>query len=387
MAFVRSPHAHAAITGIDTAAARALPGVVAVLTASDLAADARPLSPNLDGGGFTPTPWPLLAGATVCFVGEPVAVVVAESAYAAADAREAVAVAYEPRPAVVSIDAALAAGDVLVHRSRGADVDGIFAAAPIVVRETFTHGRLAASPMEPRATLAEWDDDGLTVWASSQVPRVLRAALARALELPESRVRVIVPDVGGGFGLKVQVFPEDLVVAAVARRLRRPVKWIEERRDCLAAASHAREQRLEAEVAADASGRTLALRARVISDAGAFHSFPLTQGLEPFGTAAILPGPYRTPAYAWEALAVRTNKSPLGAYRGVGMTMGAFVMERLLDLVAARAGLDPVEVRRRNLIPREAYPFTSASGMSYDSGDFPKALEAALAAADYDGLR
>jgi carbon-monoxide dehydrogenase large subunit len=216
---------------------------------------------------------------------------------------------------------------------------------------------------------------------------VLRSALARALDLPEGRVRVIVPDVGGGFGLKVQVFPEDIVVAATARRLGRPVKWIEERRDCLAAASHAREQRVDAEIAADADGRVLALRARAVSDGGAYHSFPLTQALEPLGSTAILPGPYRTPAYAWEAVAVRTNKSPVGAYRGVGMTMGAFVMERLLDLLAARLALDPAEIRRRNLIPRDAYPFTSASGMTYDSGDFPKALEEALAAADYAGLR
>jgi len=144
---------------------------------------------------------------------------------------------------------------------------------------------------------------------------------------------------------------------------------------------------VEAEIAADASGRVLALRARFLSDGGAYHSFPLTQGLEPFGAAAILPGPYRTPAYAWEALATRTNKPPLGAYRGVGMTMGAFVMERLLDLAADRLAIDPAEIRRRNVIPRDAYPFTSASGLSYDSGDFPTALEAALAVADYDGLR
>jgi carbon-monoxide dehydrogenase large subunit len=388
LTFVRSPHAHATVGAIETAAARAVPGVVAVLTAEDLTGHAQPLAPRLEGGGFTPTEWPLLADGTVRFVGEAVAAVVAESRSAAADGRDAVAVAYTPRPAVATLEAALAGGDELIHR-RGArgDVDAAFASAAIVVRETFTHGRLAASPMEPRGIVADWDGETLTVWASSQTPRVLRGALAVALDLPESRVRVIVPDVGGGFGLKVQVFPEDVVVAAAARRLGRPVKWIEERRECLAAASHAREQRMEAEVAADASGRLLALRARTVSDAGAYHSFPLTQALEPLGCTAILPGPYLTPAYAWEAIAVRTNKSPLGAYRGVGMTMGAFVMERLLDLVAARVSIDPAEVRRRNLIPRDAYPFTSASGMSYDSGDFPKALEEALAAADYDGLR
>ncbi len=388
LAFVRSLHAHATISAIDTAAARAVPGVLAVLTADDLKGHARPLAPRLEGGGFTATPWPILADGATCFVGEAVAAVVAETRAAAADGREAVAVDYAPRRAVATIDAALAAGDVLVRRgaARG-DVDAAFAAAPVVVRETFTHGRCAASPMEPRALVADWDGETLTVWASSQTPRVLRSALAFALDLPESCVRVIVPDVGGSFGLKVLVFPEDVAVAAAARRLGRPVKWIEERRECLAAASHAREQRTEAEIAADGDGRVLALRARIVSDAGAYHAFPLTQGLEPLGSAAILPGPYVTPAYAWEAVAVRTNKAPLGPYRGVGMTMGAFVMERLLDLVAARIGVDPAAIRRRNLIARDAYPFTSASGLVYDSGDFPKALEEALAAADYDGLR
>jgi carbon-monoxide dehydrogenase large subunit len=388
LVFVRSPHAHATIRAVDTRAASALDGVVAVLTARELAGIVRPLAPRLDGPGFTPTPWTPLADGEARFAGEPVAAVVAESAGVAADAREATSVDYEPRAAVVTVEAALAAGDVIVRRagSRG-DVDAAFASAVCVVRETFTHGRCAASPMEPRGVVADWDGETLTVWASSQTPRVLRGALATALALPESRVRVIVPDVGGGFGLKVQVFPEDVVVAAAARRLGRPVKWIEERRDNLAAGSHAREQRMEAEIALDARGRVLALRARVVSDAGAYHVFPLTQALEPLGSAMIMPGPYLTPAYAWEAIAVRTNKSPLGAYRGVGMTMGAFVMERLLDLAAERLALDPAEIRRRNVIPRDAYPFTSASGFQYDSGDFPKALEAALAAADYDGLR
>jgi aerobic carbon-monoxide dehydrogenase large subunit len=388
LAFVRSSHAHAAVGAIDDASARAIEGVVAILTARDLAHDVRPLTPHLEGPGFTPTPWVPLADGLARFVGEPVAAVVATSAAVAADAREAMVVDYAPRPAVVTVDAGLARGDVIVRRTGGrGDVETVFASAPVVVRETFTHGRCTAVPMESRGVVADWDGDALTVWASSQAPRVLRGALAAALGLPESRVRVIAPDVGGGFGMKVPVYPEDIVVAAAARRCRRPVKWIEERRDTFAAGSQAREQRVDAEIATDTDGRVLALRARAISDAGAYHGFPLTQALEPLGSAMILPGPYLTPAYAWEAIAVRTNKSPLGPYRGVGMTMAAFVMERLLDLVAERLELDPAEVRRRNVIPRDAYPFTSASGMRYDSGDFPKALEAALAAADYEGLR
>ena len=388
VAFVRSPHAHAAIRSVDARAALALDGVVAVFTAAELRGVARPLVPRFESDGFTPTAWPPLADGRVNFCGEAVAAVVAASAYRAADARELVAVDYEPLPAVASVDGALAAGRILFRRdSRNGDVDGAFAKAAIVVRETFEHGRCAASPIEPRGVVADWDGETLTVWASTQTPSIMRAALARTLDLSEARVRVLAPDVGGGFGLKMHVFPEDVAVAAIARLTGRPMKWVEERRENLAAASQARAQRMEAEVAAAADGTLLGLRARAISDGGAYHVYPLTGALEPLGSASILPGPYRTPVYAYEAVTVATNKPPLGAYRGVGMTMGAFVMERLLDMVAARAGLDPAEARRRNLIPREAYPFTSASGMTYDSGDFPKALEQVLAAAGYDELR
>jgi len=388
VAFARSPHAHARLARVDTAAARALDGVAAVVTAAELRGVARPLVPRLADAGFTPTAWPPLADGVVRFCGEAVAAVAAASASLAADARERVAAAYEPLPVLASLDAALAAGRVLFRRGeRRGDVDAAFARAVHVVRETFEHGRCAPSPLEPRGVLADWDGEALTVWASTQTPSILRTALAAALDLPEPRVRVIAPDVGGGFGLKMHVFPEDVAVAALARLLGRPVKWVEERRENLAAASQAREQRMEVEAAADAEGRLLALRARALSDGGAYHVFPLTGALEPLGSAGILPGPYRTPAYAYEALAVATNKPPLGAYRGVGMTMGTFVMERVLDLLAERVGLDPAEMRRRNLIPRDAYPFTSASGMVYDSGDFPGALEQALAAVDYERLR
>ena len=235
--------------------------------------------------------------------------------------------------------------------------------------------------------VAAWEGDRLTVWSGTQAPHIFRTAMARAFRLPEDHVRVVVPDTGGGFGQKMHVLPEDVAVAALARVAGRPVKWIETRRENLAAASQAREGRVEIEAAADHDGVLLGLRARVVADNGAYHIHPLTAALEPPGTATILPGPYRTPAYAWEALAVATNKPPLGAYRGVGMTMGAFVMERTLDLLAARLGLDPAEIRLRNLIPQGAYPFTSASGFVYDSGDYPQALAMALELADYEGLK
>ena len=386
--FVRSPYAHARIVRIDTAAAHALPGIVAVVTADDLRAVTKPLAPRLDGRGFTPTAWPALADGVARFGGEAVAAVVATDPYVAADARELVTVEWEAKPVVASIDQALASNQILFQRRhRQGDVDGAFARAAIVLRQTFEHGRCAPSPLEPRGILADWDGDALTIWSANQAPSIMRTALADALGLPHAQVRIVSPDVGGGFGLKMQVFPEDVAVAALARRLGRPVKWLEERRENLAAASQARAQRTAVEIAAAADGTVLALRSRVMSDNGAYHAYPTTGVLEPLGTASIMPGPYRITAYEFEALALATNKPPLGAYRGVGMTMGAFVAERMLDLVAERLKLDPADVRRRNLIPREAYPFTSATGYTYDSGDYPKALEEALAAVEYDKLR
>ena len=351
------------------------------MTGAELRERVRPLAPRLETPGFRPTEWPALADGRVSFAGQAVAAVAAATPYLAADARERVAVTYTPLPAPPR--------EVLFHSEYASgDLDGAFAAAALVVRETFRHARCAACPLEPRGLIARWTEArGLEVWASTQTPHLLRQALAAHLGLPPDRVRVVVPDVGGGFGQKLHVFPEDLAVPAIARLLGRPVKWVEERRENLLAASHAREQVAEVEAAAAADGRVLGLRVRLTSEAGAFHIHPLTQAIEPLGTAMILPGPYRIPAYAYTATALSSPKPPLGAYRGVGMVMGAFVMERTLDLVAERLALDPVEVRRRNLIPPDAYPFCSASGLVYDSGDYPRALARALELGGYAELR
>jgi carbon-monoxide dehydrogenase large subunit len=396
-AFVRSAHAHALVRSVDAGPARRITGVILVLTGRDLEDEVAPLAPRLESPGFTSTAWPALATGRARFVGEPVAVVAAETPYAAADGAAAVAVDYDPLPVAPDAAAALAPGAPRLHpgrpsnvlferRDRQGDVDRAFAGAAVVVRESFTHARCSASPLEGRGLVARWDGDALTLWTGTQVPHVFRTGMARAFGLAESRVRVIVPDTGGGFGQKMHVMPEDLAVAALARRAGRPVKWIETRRENLAAATQAREQRVEIEAAADRDGALRGLRARLVSDVGAYHVYPLTGALEALGAASILPGPYRTPAYAFEIVALATNKPPLGAYRGVGMTMGAFVMERTLDLLADRLGLDPALVRQRNLIPRDAYPFTSATGFVYDSGDFPKALETARTLAGYERL-
>jgi aerobic carbon-monoxide dehydrogenase large subunit len=395
--FVRSAHAHAVVRSVDAESARLVPGVALVLTGRDLEGAPAPLAPRLEAPGFTPTAWPALVIDRARFVGEPVAVVAAATAYAAADGAGAVVVDYDPLPAVPDVAAARAPGAPRLHpgqpsnvlfeqRGSQGDVDGAFAAAAVIVRETFTHARCSASPLEGRGLIARWEGEALTLWTGTQVPHVFRTGVARAFGLPEPRVRVIVPDTGGGFGQKMHVMPEDLAVAALARRAGRPVKWIETRRENLAAATHAREQHVEIEAAAGADGTLRALRARLVSDVGAYHVYPLTGALEALGAASILPGPYRTPAYAFEITALATTKPPLGAYRGVGMTMGAFVMERTLDLLADRLRLDPALIRQRNLIPHDAYPFTSATGYVYDSGDFPKALETALTLAGYERL-
>ncbi|HXA98286.1 MAG TPA: molybdopterin cofactor-binding domain-containing protein, partial [Candidatus Dormibacteraeota bacterium] len=300
-AFVRSAYAHARLVRVNTDAARRSSGVAVLLTGSDLADAVAPLEPRLDAPGFTPTRWPALVVARARFVGEPVAAAAADTPYAAADAAELVTVECEPLPAVADIMSALAPGAPRLHpeldsnvlferRGSQGDVDAAFAAASVVVRETFSHARCSAAPLEPRGLIARWEGDALTLWTGSQVPHVFRVGMARAFGLPESRVRVIVPDTGGGFGQKMHVMPEDLAVAALARRSGRPVKWLETRRENLATAAHAREGRVEIEAAAAADGTLLGLRARVLSDAGAYHIYPLTASLEPMGTASILPG-------------------------------------------------------------------------------------------------
>lgn len=398
--FLRSPHAHARIVDVDTRPALTLPGVEAVVTGADLAGTTRPIRAELVGGAYKDAGWPALAHAKTRFVGEPVAAVVASDRYRAEDALEDIRVAYAPLPAVVDAEAAMAPGaprvhdeladNVLMYASHETgDVEAALRGADVRLSETFRHARCSSSPMEGRGTMAAFDavDGTLTVWAATQAPHMFRTGLATALGMPESRLRVLCPAVGGGFGPKMHLYPEDVAVAELARRLGRPVRWVEDRHENLLASAHAREFVCHVDVGARADGTLVAMRARIISDTGAYSIYPVTVALEPMTAAGIIPGPYRMPAYAYEAYAVATNKTPTGAYRGVGMALGTFVRERVVDMVARRTGLDPVAIRRRNFIDTGELPFTTASGLVIDSGDSAGAFERALEAAQYPQVR
>jgi carbon-monoxide dehydrogenase large subunit len=400
VAFLRSPHAHARIGAIDARAALAMPGVQAVVTGADLAATTRPVRAVLSGPGYKETGWPALAVGKARFAGEPVAAVAATDRYQAEDAVDALQVAYEPLPAVVDVEAGMradaprlheeVADNVLLHaRYEKGDVAAALAGADIRLRETFRHARCSSAPMEGRGALATFDplDGTLTVWAATQAPHLMRAGLAEALDLPESRVRVRCPAVGGGFGPKMHLYPEDVAVCELARRLGRPVRWIEDRRENLLASAQARDHVNHVEVGAARDGTILAIRTSIICDVGAYSVYPTTAALEPMTAAGIMPGPYRLAAYAYDAYAVATNKCPAGAYRGVGMALGTFVRERVVDMVARRAGLDPAEVRRRNFVDAADLPFATASGIVIDSGDSAGAFERALGETAYARLR
>ncbi len=400
LAFLRSPHAHARIVAIEVRAARAMPGVDAVVTGADLAPTTRPIRAVMTGAGYQESSWPALAVGKVRFAGEPVAAVVAADQYRAEDALEAIEVTWAPLPAVADAEASMRADAPRLHEElpdniifhthfENGAVEQALASADIRISETFRHGRCSSVPMEPRGVMACVDpvDGTLTVWASSQSPHLLRSGLAEAIGLPDSRVRVLCPAVGGGFGPKMHLYPEDIVVAQLARRLRHPVRWLEDRRENLLASAQARDHVNHVEIGAGKDGRLVALKSTLICDSGAYSVYPVTASLEPLTAGGILPGPYRLPALAYDAYAVATNKCPAGAYRGVGMALGTFVRERLVDMIARRAGLDPVEVRRRNFVDARELPFATASGLVVDSGDPTQSLERVLTAGDYAGLR
>jgi carbon-monoxide dehydrogenase large subunit len=388
--FLRSPAAHARLREVDLEQARSSTGVAGAFSHSDLGLS--PLHPPVDNEEAISPPRPLLACDVVRFVGEPIAVVVADNQYRAEDALAQVALQLEPLPAVT--DPRDPEPPALQDNGRrnllydslyetGA-VDEAFAEAAVVLERSFRNPRYCATPIEPRGALAAPDGDGIRIWSSTQVPHTLSRITAELLDMAREQVRVSTPSVGGGFGQKAHVYPEEILVAWLALRLGAPVKWVEDRNENLLAASHARDQYVTARLAADAEGRLLALDVDVICDQGAYGVYPHGPILEALGTPAMIPGPYRLERYRARSRAVRTNKCPEGAYRGVGLPVSALVHERLMDVLAAELGLDRSEVRRRNLIAHDELPYTTVSHQRYDSGDYTLALERALETVGYE---
>ena len=397
-AFVRSHMARARIVSIDVEEARALPGVFAVLTAADLNADAGSLQPTMLLNDPANAPLRPLADTDVRFVGEAVVLVVAESRYIAEDACDLVQVELDPQPAVVDFEAAAADTENIVHPEKGTNIaqemafpldaawEAMAAEAAHVVTETFYQHRQTNVPMETRGIVADYDaaSGELHAWMSTQNPHEVRAAIARATGIPEHRVRVTSRDVGGGFGQKYFTPREELVVALAARRLGRAVKWIEDRRENLIASNHARVDRSTCTVAVDAEGRILGAYIDNLEDCGAFP-VGSTGGVGPF-VGMLFPGPYRVPLMRWKATAVWTNTCLRGAYRGPWM-METVAREQMMDVVARAVGLDPLELRRRNVIHATELPYTTAMGMVYDVVTPEETLEQAAGLLDYDAFR
>ncbi len=396
--FLRSPHAHARIVSIDASAARRLLGVVAIVTGEDLVkagVKPIPLAPAFqrpDGSPATTPPRRALAFETVRFVGEAVAAIVAETYAQARDAADAIEVEYAELPAVVEIDQAVAADpqNIIAQMRHGdaAAADAAFKRAAHVVELDLVNQRLAPTPMEPRSTLAYYDaaGDRITLRMSSQMPSGVRDSLCdEVMGLPHEKVRVLVGDVGGGFGMKTGIYPEDIVLAFCARQLKRPVRWAAERLEEFLAATHGRDLRSRAALALDASGRVLAFRVNSQANVGAYGT---TVGI----IIQLLIGPWvSTSIYDIKTIdytlqAVLTNTAPTGAYRGAGRPEAIYIIERLMDQAARKLGLEPTEIRRRNMIRPEQMPYTSAMGQVYDSGKFESVMNQALKLADWQGF-
>lgn len=404
-AFVRSPHAHADIQSIDVSTARALPGIVDILTGADMESDGVGEIPfmwvmnNSDGSPMNqPKRWGLARG-RVRHVGEPVAVVIGDTAAAAADAADAVVIGYAPRPAVTGSRAALAPAAPQLHddapgneictwgRGDRDATDAAIAGAAHVIELELVNNRIACAAIEARACLAIPDTASgtITLYDATQAPHLIRRSITEALGIAQADLRVIAPDVGGGFGTKGKHYPEETIVTWAARRLGRPVRWTSTRSEAFMSDTQARDHLTTATLGVDDDGRFVGLRVRTLANVGAYIS---TFGASIPGAiySALLAGVYKTPAIHVEVTTVLTNTVPTDAYRGAGRPEACYVLERLADGAAAKLGLDRAEIRRRNLIPVDAMPYTTPIGPTYDSGNFPNIMEKLLAAADWDGF-
>jgi len=402
----RSDRAHAKINGIDTAAAAKAPGVVAVFTGPDMAAENIGGLPcgwqihNKDGSPMAEPPHPVIAVGKVRHVGDPVAVVIAETKQQAKDAAELLSIDYTDLPAVATMSAALATGAATVHDDvpgnicydwhigDKAIVDGVFASAHKVVRLDLTNNRLIPNAMEPRAAVGDYDVNSgdYTLYTTSQNPHVIRLLMgAFVLHIPENKLRVVAPDVGGGFGSKIYHYAEEAIVTWAAAKVRRPVKWTAERTESFMSDAHGRDHVSTAEMAIDAQGTFLGLRVSTQANMGAYLS-TFAPCVPTYLYATLLAGTYKTPVIYCEVKAVFTNTVPVDAYRGAGRPEATFLLERLVDAVAYDTGIDRVEIRKRNFIPADAFPYQTPVALQYDSGDYQTTLAVALKNADWAGF-
>jgi carbon-monoxide dehydrogenase large subunit len=402
VAILRSPHAHARIRAIDSAAARNMTGVVAVLTGADIAGVLGDVPTRAMVGGWEvddlkPVEQPVLAQDKVYYVGQPVAIVVAQNRYLAKDAIAHIHVDYELLSPVLDPLLALQAETPPIHAAlgsnvglrvahEGGDLAAAFAQADRVIQQRYHVQRLAPTPLETRGIAASYQpqEDFLTVWNSTQAPHHVRHYVAQLLDRPESRVRVLAADVGGGFGEKGCMFPEDIAIPYLSTTLGRPVKWVAERQENMLT-FHARGHTVDVEAAVQRDGTILGMRVRIVADLGAY--FLMSTPAVPFLAGHRVTGPYKTPAMRVEVCGVFTNKPPTGAYRGAGGPEAAFCMERTVDLIAHDLHLDPAAVRRNNLLAPDAFPYTTPTGVTYDSGDYARGLDRVLELADYAGWR
>ncbi|MCL6515885.1 molybdopterin cofactor-binding domain-containing protein [Alicyclobacillus sp.] len=397
---LRSPHAHARIKRIDVSQAKAAPGVVAVFTGQDLVGrmGTIPTAWLPPDSGIRTTAHPALAVDRVRYVGDGVAMVVAEDRYQARDAVDLIRVEYEVLPAVVDQEEALsegapqvhddAPGNLAFHWKAGNATDEVFAQAEVVVRQRFRQQRLIPNPMEPRSAVADFNASTgeLTMWLTSQNPHIHRLLLSGILGIPEHKLRVVAVDVGGGFGAKIACYPDEALVGFAALQLGRPVKWTEDRRENFMATTHGRDMILDVEFAGRRDGTFTAIRVKNIANMGAYLS-TAAPGVPTILFGLIVPGPYRIPYAGVDVRGVFTNTTPTDAYRGAGRPEATYLLERMVDLFAREIGMDPVEVRRRNLIPADAFPYNTAMGLQYDSGNYEEALDKALAMLGYEKFR
>ena len=395
VSLVRSPHAHARIRRIDADAARKVPGVVSIVTGKDAeATGVLPVFitvPGLNGTKHMP-----LATDKARYAGDAIAAVIADTRQAAKRAADLVTVDYEPLPVIVDATKALEPGAPILHEElgtnlvftypvKGGDIDKAFREAEATVKVHIVNQRLIPNAMEPRSVVAKFEAGELTVWTSTQIPHFVQLILSVNLGLSQNKVRVIAPEVGGGFGSKLQVYAEELLVAHFAKTLGRPVKWTEDRREGYLATIHGRDLVEDVEVAAKRDGTVLGVRIRTVANMGAYLQ-AFAPGIPTILHAFIIPGAYRIPAFDCEVRGAYTNTTPVDAYRGAGRPEATFAIERAMDRLADEIGMDPAELRRKNFVPPDAFPFATISGITYDSGDYEPALDRALAMADYKGF-